>query len=127
MIATETELNEAFRAEAESNEKIKNLLTGFKAQYKVVKVGDIEFRIKPTIPKAIRHEMDQLQDNEEMKKLSNVEELTYRMLSEMAFDEEFRDPRIWKLIDDDTGNAFDLLGRVYEEANNSHAQIKRFR
>ena len=121
------ELDEAVGREVESNEKIKTLLTGLKAQYKVVKVGDLELKIRPTIPKTIRHEMDKLQDSEELKKLENVEELTYRMLAEMSIEPEFQKPEIWHHIDNETGMAFDLLGRVYQEANDTHSQIKRFR
>lgn len=120
-------LNDAVANELKDNAAVLELLTNAKARYKEVDVLGTMIKIKPIVPKAVRHFMDKIKDDKEYNTLGKVEETTYRLLATMCIEEPWNKTETWSIVDDGTGVALDFLTKVYEAAQDSTKAIKTFR
>jgi len=111
--------------EIKNNAEIIALLTNSKGQYKEVDVNGVLVKIRPVIPKKARHISDEMQKKED-RSLDLVEETTYALLAQMCVEEPWTNPETWKIVDDETGMAVDLLKRFFDVANNEAIKIKSF-
>jgi len=111
--------------EIKNNAEIIALLTNSKGQYKEVDVNGVLVKIRPVIPKKARHISDEMQKKED-RSLDLVEETTYALLAQMCVEEPWTNPETWKIVDDETGMAVDLLKRFFDVANNEATKIKSF-
>jgi hypothetical protein len=109
----------------EGDEVVRKLILSSKERYKVVKIGETDVRIRPTIPRDVRREIEKI-----TKEDSSVEEsevLMYELISKMCLDDPFDKPSTWEYIDDQTGQVMEFLASIYKEALSTESQIKSFR
>jgi hypothetical protein len=110
----------------EAGERVKKILLNVKDRYKIVIVGDEEVKIRPTIPKSLRHDLEQIQKHD-YSTLDDVESAMYNLISQMCIESPFNDKCTWEIIDDETGIAMEVLTDIYNTALSTEAEIKRFR
>lgn len=119
-------LEAAVGKEIEGNDEIMALLTNAKGQYKEVDVNGVSVKIRPVIPKKARHISDDMQKTED-RTLDLVEDTTYNLLAQMCVESPYTNPETWKIVDDESGIAVDLLKRFFDIANDTSVKIKNFR
>lgn len=119
-------LEAAVGKEIEGNDEIMALLTNAKGQYKEVDVNGVLVKIRPVIPKKARHISDDMQKTED-RTLDLVEDTTYNLLAQMCVESPYTNPETWKIVDDESGIAVDLLKRFFDIANDTSVKIKNFR
>ena len=119
-------LEAAVGKEIEGNDEIMALLTNAKGQYKEADVNGIVVKIRPVIPKKARHISDDMQKTED-RTLDLVEDTTYNLLAQMCVESPYTNPETWKIVDDESGIAVDLLKRFFDVANDTSVKIKNFR
>lgn len=119
-------LEAAVGKELEGNDEIMALLTNARGQYKEVDVNGVIVKIRPVIPKKARHISDDMQKTED-RTLDLVEDTTYNLLAQMCVESPYTNPETWKIVDDESGIAVDLLKRFFDIANDTSVKIKTFR
>lgn len=119
-------LEAAVGKELEGNDEIMALLTNARGQYKEVDVNGVIVKIRPVIPKKARHISDDMQKTED-RTLDLVEDTTYNLLAQMCVEAPYTNPETWKIVDDESGIAVDLLKRFFDIANDTSVKIKAFR
>lgn len=119
-------LEAAVGKELEGNDEIMALLTNARGQYKEVDVNGVIVKIRPVIPKKARHISDDMQKTED-RTLDLVEDTTYNLLAQMCVESPYTNPETWKIVDDESGIAVDLLKRFFDIANDTSVKIKNFR
>ena len=123
--ALNQKLTEERKKILEEDEKIRKMITSSKERYKVVNIGETEVRIKPTIPRDVRREIERITKSD-----SSVEEsenLMYELIAKMCLDDPFNKADTWEYIDNETGQCMEFLASIYKEALSTEAQIKNFR
>ena len=123
--ALNQKLTEERKKILEEDEKIRKMITSSKERYKVVNIGETEVRIKPTIPRDVRREIERITKSD-----SSVEEserLMYDLIAKMCRDDPFNKADTWEYIDNETGRCMEFLANIYKEALSTEAQIKNFR
>ena len=108
------------------NEQVKSLLTSAKNSFKVVTIHDFELKIRPTLSRKMRREIEEIQ-KKGTTDVAESENDMYRLISEMCLEDPFNKPETWMYIDEETGIATEAIVKIYEEALNTEKQIKKFR
>lgn len=119
-------LEAAVGKELEGNDEIMALLTNARGQYKEIDVNGVIVKIRPVIPKKARHISDDMQKTED-RTLDLVEDTTYNLLAQMCVEAPYTNPETWKIVDDESGIAVDLLKKFFDVANDTSVKIKNFR
>lgn len=125
--ALHKKLDETLETRYREHDALKEFLSKAKKQYKEVDVLGNVVKIKPVIPKGVRHFTDEIRKREDEPTLDESEESTYRLLAAMCVEEPFTDPEFWKVLDDETGIAIGLLNQFYEVAYETQKAIKSVR
>lgn len=126
-LSVKENLEKQVEDELAGNETVIALLTSAKKRYKEVDVLGTPVKIRPAIPKAIRHYTESLKDDPEQQTVSAIELTTYKLLAAMCIEEPYTKPELWKILDDETGTAVELLQMFYQTALDTEKQIKTFR
>ena len=121
-----SKLNEIESKEILENEIIKNILTKEKERFKTITVAGQQIKIRPTIPRNLRHELQRLQDRDNAD-IEGIEEDMYRVISEMCLEEPFNKAAVWRYLDQETGCIVDVLTEIYNQALATDKQLKKFR
>jgi hypothetical protein len=122
----ENRLTEVRKQELTENGAVKRLIVSSKERYKVVKIDEVEIRIRPTIPREVRKEIERVMKSDS--DIEGSEPQMYSLISAMCLDDPFDKAETWLLIDDKTdGRATEVMMMIYKEALNTEAQIKTFR
>jgi hypothetical protein len=123
--AEDKRLTEVRKQILEQDETIRKMVLSAKDRYKIVKIGETEIRIRPTIPRDVRKEIEKITKSD-----SGVEEsehLMYDLISKMCLDDPFDKADTWEYIDNETGSVMSFLADVYRTALDTEAAIKSFR
>jgi len=121
------QLDQIVQDEIKSNEAVASILTRSKDRYKVVKYQDVDIKIRPTVPKELRHRIEDSQDDPDMELREHAERRMYDIIAGMCIEEPFDDWKTWYVLDEENGDATEFIGKIYETAANTKAEIKRFR
>jgi len=117
-------LEQITSAQDAEKEKIRELIVNEGSRTKEIAVGGQSIRIRATIPREIRRDVQAHDDEEDVDK---TEQMMYSLIAKMCVDAPFNNPDTWKLIDDETGIAIEVFTAVFKEASDTEAAIKRFR
>ena len=126
-LSVKENLEREVEQELRGNEKVVALLTTASKRYKEIDVLGTPVKIRPAISKAIRHYVDDIKDDPDQQTVSGSEVTTYKLLAAMCIEEPYNTPEFWKIVDDATGEAIDILQSMYRTAQDTEAQIKTFR
>jgi hypothetical protein len=109
-----------------AGEKIKSLLLEAKKETRTIKVGDLEIKVRISIPKGLRRKINDMasSDTEDMDK---VESGMYQVIAEMCVESPFDTAEAWSIIDEETGIVPEVLKRIYAVISETEDQVKRFR
>lgn len=107
-------------------ERIREIIMNEGSRTKEIQVGGQSIRIRATIPREIRHDV-QAYETEDTDDVNKTEAALYSLIAKMCVDAPFSNPDTWKLIDEETGIAIEVFTAVFKEASDTEAAIKRFR
>jgi len=126
-LSVKENLAKAVETELKGTERVMSILTNARKRYKELDVLGEKVKIRPSIPKAVRHFAEELKDDPSQQTVSGVETSTYKILAYMCTEDPYDKPEFWKILDDETGEAVDVLQRMYTTAADTEAEIKTFR
>ncbi len=114
------------QADSEEAEQIRKMLTGADNRYITIPFLGEEVKVRPAIPKHLRHKIQEYYSGGGTRVPEEDEKLAYDILAEMSFS-PFDKPEVWSLIDDETGEITNILQEVMEAVAKKEKQIKKFR
>jgi hypothetical protein len=109
----------------ESDERVRKMILSSKERYKVVTIGETEVRIRPTIPRDVRRQIEKITKSDSSVEDSEV--LMYELISRMCLDDPFDKADTWEFVDNETGECMSFLADIYKAALDTEANIKSFR
>ena len=123
------ELNQKLTAERqkllEQDENVRKMILSSKERYKIVRIGETDVRIRPTIPRDVRRQIEVITKSDSSVEESEV--LMYSLIARMCLDDPFDKADTWEFIDNSTGEAMNFLSLIYKEALNTESEIRNFR
>jgi len=123
------ELNQKLTAERqkllEQDENVRKMILSSKERYKIVRIGETDVRIRPTIPRDVRRQIEVITKSDSSVEESEV--LMYSLIARMCLDDPFDKADTWEFIDNSTGEAMSFLSEIYKEALNTESEIRNFR
>lgn len=109
----------------EADERVRKMILSSKERYKIVTIGETDVRIRPTIPRDVRRQIEKITKSDSSVEDSEV--LMYELISRMCLDDPFDKPDTWEYIDNETGQAMEFLAMIYKEALSTESEIRDFR
>lgn len=109
----------------EADERVRKMILSSKERYKIVTIGETDVRIRPTIPRDVRRQIEKITKSDSSVEDSEV--LMYELISRMCLDDPFDKPDTWEYIDNETGQAMEFLALIYKEALSTESEIRDFR
>lgn len=109
----------------ESDERVRKMILSSKERYKIVTIGETDVRIRPTIPRDVRRQIEKITKSDSSVEDSEV--LMYELISRMCLDDPFDKADTWEFVDNETGTAMTILADIYRAALDTEAEIKSFR
>ena len=115
----------------EANEEVKKLIASVNKLHKVIKIGDIDVRIRAYMPRHVR--MSLLKTHNALKRMDTddsiikADQMLYPLIAEMCLDSPFNKPATWKRIDEETGIIQSVLINMLEVVNSTDKQVESFR
>ena len=109
----------------EADERVRKMILSSKERYKIVKIGETDVRIRPTIPRDVRRQIEKITKSDSSVEESEV--LMYSLIARMCLDDPFDKSDTWEYIDNETGQAMEFLAMIYKEALSTESEIRDFR
>ena len=115
----------------EASEDVKKLIASANKIHKVIKIGDIEIRIRAFMPRSVRLKV--LKAGTILKKIRTDEDvlaadkLVYPIIAEMCLDSPYNLVKTWESVDEATGVAQKVLMDIMEVVNSTEKSIETFR
>jgi len=115
----------------EASEDVKKLIASANKIHKVIKIGDIEIRIRAFMPRSVRLKV--LKAGTILKKIRTDEDvlaadkLVYPIIAEMCLDSPYNIAKTWESVDEATGVAQKVLLDIMEVVNSTEKSIETFR
>jgi hypothetical protein len=119
-------LEAVIQADTAEAEQIKKMLINSKERYITIPFLGEEVKVRPAIPKHLRHKIQEYYAGGGTRAPEEDERLAYEILAEMSF-APFDKAEVWALVDDETGEITNILQEVMEAVGKKEKAIKRFR
>jgi hypothetical protein len=114
-----------------ANEDVKKLIASANKIHKVIRIGDINVRIRAFMPRGVRLKV--LKAGTILKKVKtdedvlNADKLVYPIIAEMCLDFPYNKAKTWEDVDEKTGVAQKVLLDIMEVVNSTEKSIETFR
>ena len=115
----------------ESDAKVRELISSANKVHKVIKVGDIDVRIRAYMPRIVRLRL--MKAGNELKKVNSeetitkVERMMYPIVADMCLDPPYNNPKTWEIVDEETGVVQTVLFDIMEAVNKTEKDVETFR
>jgi hypothetical protein len=115
----------------ESNEEIKQLISGMRTTFRKIKLGGKEIRIKPYMPKQVRKRFlrvsKDLTDVQDVEGVEEIERRFYPLVAAMCVDAPYNESKTWQYLDEAEGCIQDVTMKIMAEINKADSDVKSFR
>ena len=123
----EDSLRKAEYEDFKENAELKAVIAGQKAKKAIVDLNGIQIAIRGAIPKGLRDKLVHLSKAYQNGDVDQGDEDMYIVLSQCCIDDPWSNPKVWKYIDEETGEVPNVLRMVIEKITDVEAGEKRFR
>lgn len=115
----------------ESDAKVRELISSANKIHKVIKVGEVEVRIRAYMPRSVRLKLMRtgviLKRIDSEKVMVEADKLIYPIIAEMCVDTPYNNPKTWQIVDEETGMVQQFLMNIMEAVNKTEKDIETFR
>lgn len=127
MDSDEKELLQEEYKDFKDNAELKAIIAGYKAKKTMIKIGDIEVAITPSLKKGLRDKIVKVAKQYEAGEIETADEEIYETLAQICIDSPYNKPEVWKYIDEETGFVPNVMQMMIEKIITQEGSAQRFR